>query len=60
MSSEHLGHFRWNAGGWFGSQLGGTLWLLTGVSLLFQSPAIAALLAKPFLLAYRSELGNHT
>ena len=28
-------HFQWNAGGWFGSQLGGTAWLLVGAIYLF-------------------------
>jgi hypothetical protein len=30
------GAFQWNGGGWFGSQIGGTAWLLTGV---IQPPA---------------------
>lgn len=28
------GHFRWDAGGWFGSQLGGTAWMLVGAAVL--------------------------
>jgi hypothetical protein len=34
--------FRWNAGGWFGSQLGGTLWLLLLALLVFPKDALAA------------------
>jgi hypothetical protein len=41
-SSDRVSPFRWNAGGWFGSQLGGTLWLLVGGGLLAASdPAVA-------------------
>jgi hypothetical protein len=29
-----LGSFRWNWGGWFGSQIGGTAWMLTGAAWL--------------------------
>jgi hypothetical protein len=33
------GAFHWNAGGWFGSQLGGTLWLfVSGAVLLGERP----------------------
>jgi hypothetical protein len=28
------GHFRWDAGGWFGGQLGGTAWMLVGAAVL--------------------------
>jgi hypothetical protein len=34
--------FRWNAGGWFGPQLGGTLWLLLLGLLVFPKDAPAA------------------
>ncbi|MHC5054802.1 MAG: hypothetical protein ACYTKD_08800 [Planctomycetota bacterium] len=37
--------FRWNAGGWFGGQLGATLWIaLLGVLLLFDAPRLGALI----------------
>lgn len=37
------GHFQWNTGGWFGSQLGGTCWLLVGAAVLgVQEPGVAA------------------
>lgn len=39
------GAFQWNRGGWFGSQLGATLWLaLLGGLLLAQSQSVGALL----------------
>ena len=28
------GQFQWNTGGWFGGQLGGTLWILVGAATL--------------------------
>ncbi|MFO0810484.1 MAG: hypothetical protein U0746_17805 [Gemmataceae bacterium] len=31
------GYFRWNAGGWFGGQLGGTAWLFVGAVVLVPS-----------------------
>jgi hypothetical protein len=35
----------WHAGGWFGSQLGGTAWLFIGaLVVVFESPASAAVL----------------
>jgi hypothetical protein len=35
---------QWNAGGWFGGQIGGTAWLLVGaVVLSSQAPGVAAL-----------------
>ncbi|MBW2232959.1 MAG: hypothetical protein JRH17_21440 [Deltaproteobacteria bacterium] len=38
------GAFQWNRGGWFGSQLGATLWLvLLGALLLAQSKAVGGL-----------------
>ncbi len=37
------GRFQWNLGAWFGSQLGGTAWMLVGAAILaFQAPAAAA------------------
>jgi hypothetical protein len=37
------GQFQWNAGGWFGSQLGGTAWMLVGAAVLVpQAPWVAA------------------
>jgi len=38
------GHFRWNRGGWFGTQLGGSAWLLTGAVALALNAPVAALL----------------
>lgn len=38
------GQFQWNAGGWFGAQLGGTLWMLIlGITLLGQQPGLGLL-----------------
>lgn len=38
------GAFQWNRGGWFGSQIGATVWLiLLGAMLLFQSEPVGAL-----------------
>jgi hypothetical protein len=34
--------FRWNAGGWFGAQLGGTLWLLLLGLILLPKDTLAA------------------
>lgn len=40
----------WSAGAWFGSQLGGTLWLAISAGVLMaRSPALAALLLALFL-----------
>jgi hypothetical protein len=37
------GQFQWNRGGWFGSQLGGTAWMLVGAAVLApQAPWVAA------------------
>ena len=37
-----LGCFQWNRGGWFGSQLGGTAWMLVGaVVLVPHAPEVA-------------------
>jgi hypothetical protein len=36
------GQFQWNGGGWFGSQIGGTLWMLIiGFTMLGKLPAFA-------------------
>ncbi len=38
------GQFQWNAGGWFGAQLGGSLWMLIlGFTLLGRQPGLGAL-----------------
>ena len=37
--------FQWNAGSWFGPQLGGTLWLLLLGLVLFPKDALAAAVA---------------
>lgn len=45
------GHFQWNAGGWFGGQLGSTVWLLVGAALVVpQSLKVAGILFGCFLL----------
>lgn len=44
--------FHWNAGAWFGVQLGGTCWLLTGALQLFpEAPPVSFLWIGAFLLA---------
>jgi hypothetical protein len=46
------GRFQWNAGGWFGSQLGGTAWMLVGTAILVpQAPGLAAWWAACFAAA---------
>jgi len=35
--------FQWNAGGWFGSQVGCTLWMLLGAGFLFREAPLATL-----------------
>jgi hypothetical protein len=46
------GRFQWNTGGWFGSQAGGTSWMLVGAASVFtQAPRIAAVFLACFLLA---------
>ena len=36
--------FRWNAGGWFGAQIGATAWIaLLGILLLFDAPLLGVL-----------------
>src|SRR5215470_9138380 len=38
------GYFRWTAGGWFGSQIGGTSWLLVGAAVLApRAPVVAVI-----------------
>ena len=37
------GRFQWNAGGWFGSQFGGTAWLLAGAVFLFSQSVLVSL-----------------
>ena len=45
------GQFQWNAGGWFGSQVGATLWLLlVGLRFAGESYHLAALLALCFVV----------
>jgi hypothetical protein len=45
------GQFQWNAGGWFGSQVGATLWLLlVGLRFAGESYLLAALLALCFVV----------
>jgi len=40
--SPNCATFQWNAGGWFGAQLGSTCWMLiAGVVLLWRSPGAA-------------------
>lgn len=46
------GRFQWNAGGWFGSQLGGTAWMVVGAGILIsQSFAISLVWVACFALA---------
>ena len=46
------GHFRWNKGGWFGSQLGGTAWMLVGSVVLFPpAPEVAGIWIACFAVA---------
>jgi hypothetical protein len=46
------GHFQWSTGGWFGSQLGGTAWMLVAsIVLALQTPWIAAWWVLCFALA---------
>lgn len=39
------GRFQWNTGGWFGAQLGSTLWLLAAAPMLFPTHVQAGLVA---------------
>ena len=49
--TNQKGAFMWSAGGWFGSQVGGTLWmLLVGIGLGFQDIRPAAALIAAFIL----------
>jgi hypothetical protein len=46
------GYFHWNAGGWFGSQIGGTSWLLAGAAMLaLRAPAVAVVWLVCYALA---------
>ena len=46
------GQFQWNAGGWFGSQLGGTAWMLVaGLMFIPQSLVSAGVLMACFAIA---------
>ena len=52
------GRFQWNIGGWFGSQLGGTVWMLVGAAVLAsQAPWIAAWWVACFLAASAVGIG---
>jgi hypothetical protein len=42
-NASGAGAFQWNAGGWFGSQVGGTLWMLVGAAVLLPRAPAAAL-----------------
>jgi len=45
------GKFQWNTGGWFGSQIGSTLWLLLlGVTILNTNVIIGSILLFFFIL----------
>src|SRR5262245_46475601 len=50
------GRFRWNAGGWFGSQVGGTAWMLTG-ALEFARRAPSVSVGLMLLFAATNALG---
>ena len=46
------GRFQWSAGGWFGSQLGGSLWLaITALVVRQEAPRVAAIASSAFLAA---------
>lgn len=46
------GYFQWDKGGWFGSQLGGTAWMLVGsVVLARQAPEVAGVWLACFAVA---------
>jgi hypothetical protein len=52
------GYFHWNAGGWFGSQLGGTAWLLVAAAVLApHAPAMAVVWLACFAVANAVGLG---
>jgi hypothetical protein len=40
-----LGRFQWNLGGWFGAQVGSTVWLLGAAPVLFQKNVEAGIVA---------------
>lgn len=43
------GAFQWNWGGWFGSQLGGSLWLLGGALFIRDAPGVTGVWAAAFV-----------
>lgn len=46
------GSFQWNAGAWFGGQLGGTAWMLAGAAALApRAPTVAVAWAAGFVVA---------
>ena len=48
---QGTGTFQWNAGGWFGGQIGGTAWmLLAGVLVLAQGSLLGLVLIACFLI----------
>jgi hypothetical protein len=51
-TAERVRPFHWNAGAWFGSQLGGTAWMLVGSGVLLMSSFLASSVwAGSFVLA---------
>ena len=44
-TQRHGDGLRWNTGGWFGGQIGGTLWMLISALVLWSADAPVALLA---------------
>ena len=48
---EAIGPFQWNAGGWFGSQIGSTGWMLGGLYYFWSDPPLAIISALCFLAA---------
>ncbi|MEM7476160.1 MAG: hypothetical protein AAF483_14290 [Planctomycetota bacterium] len=52
VALEGPGYFQWNMGAWFGSQIGGTAWLLLGAGLLAtRSVLMASIWFVVFLIA---------
>ena len=51
QAKRGTGTFQWNAGGWFGGQIGGTAWmLLAGVLVLAQGSLLGLLILVCFLI----------
>ena len=51
VAQKGSGRFQWSAGGWFGSQIGSTFWLLLlGILLVPRSPGPAVIVLGCFLL----------